>query len=157
MIYIVEGIDRVGKTTLCNLMSERLEIGVLKDRMLHGELQRDIVDEKIFTTVNALESMRKVDLIIDRFHLSEIVYGKIDREYDNEFMWEIDKRLAEMETMLILVEPENKTRLNIASWEHGDDLSEHAELFEKVFDESAIKMKARTKFRSFRNFVENLK
>ncbi len=46
MIIIIEGIDRVGKTTLANMLSERFSIPIYKQERIGGnEIQLNITEE----------------------------------------------------------------------------------------------------------------
>ena len=86
-VIIIEGIDRVGKTTLANLIKRKFDAKVFKDKMFVAEDMKDriLITEKIATIVNMLK-LWPIDkmLVIDRFHLSEVVYGDLDREYINK-------------------------------------------------------------------------
>lgn len=157
MIIIVEGIDRVGKTTLCKRLKEEIGIAVLKDFTMNGKLKKKIVNEKMLTTLNVLDAFLDQDIVIDRFHLSEAVYGKLDRGYKNKFVRDIDERLSQMKACLILVRPENEEWLRKAEEEHGSDLEKHAKMFEKWYEKSAIRIKLSTTFSEMDRVVELIK
>ena len=149
-VIIIEGIDRVGKTTLANLIKRKFDAKVFKDKMLVAEDMKDrtIITEKIVTTVNMLK-LWPADkmLVIDRFHLSEVVYGILDREYVNNDMKKIDGILSEIKGIqLILVEP---TDIEWSSNQHGSDLENHKKLFDLVYEESKIKDKIKCNYKDF--------
>jgi len=158
LIIIVEGIDRVGKTTLCNLLSERLGYPIFKDSVFTnytGMTARTIYFEKLFSSINMLKCIDNI--IIDRFHLTEFVYGRCNRGYDNYDIEKIDKMLKLMNCLLVLVEPESDDRLNISSEQHGSSLSEHYNLFKIAFESSSIKFKLNTDFNSFDEHISQIK
>lgn len=138
-IVIIDGIDRVGKTTLALLLEEKLNAKIFKDAMVTGELSKDMVTEKIATVTNMLTLWPKNDIIIiDRFHISELVYGMLDRNYVNEYMVEIDKKLARMDAIYIWVKPND---IKWSSEQHGKDLSMHDKWFGSYFNQTAISKK----------------
>ena len=159
MIVIVEGIDRVGKTTLCEKLRERGFI-ILKDGI-------DILKDRGFTKREvAIASAAKVDstfifakqlsdsgvnVVLDRCHLTEIVYGWINRGvYEPDVIRDAEKRFAhdtEDDALLVLVEA---TNIDEACERAGEDLVHHAQMFDVVFSMSPI-----TKFRTnFNNLDE---
>lgn len=154
-VVIVEGIDRVGKTTLALLLEKEHNAKIFKDATLSGVLERETVNEKIHTTLNMLTLWPKNDIIIiDRFHLSEIVYGVVDRGYLNEYMLEIDERLSKIDAKLILTNP---TDVEWSSKQHGSDLSQHDRLFRSCFRSSKIKQKYECDYNSIQSASEWLK
>ena len=86
MVIIIEGIDRTGKTTLANKLSERFNIPIYKkDREEFGNsLEEDelinlgdsIATVKLFNS----ELFKGRHVILDRFHWSEYVFNMVDRE-----------------------------------------------------------------------------
>lgn len=88
MIYIVEGPDGVGKTTLANAIAEKV-----KGHVLHSTYQKgwDIkaYHESIIANAKLLNEYQ--DVIIDRWAPSEWVYGNVFRNgasYDVHIMCE---------------------------------------------------------------------
>jgi thymidylate kinase len=137
MIVIIEGIDRVGKTTLANKLCK--ELGFKKfsmknlfpfDNMPHNvEINNAIVE-----MLKLCED--KVDLVFDRFHMTELVYGLIDRKYDGTKAYGYINGILESlnNTVLVAVKPKDIAR---SSKEHGKDLSKHEEMFEFLFEKYA--------------------
>lgn len=136
-LIIVEGIDRVGKTTLCNKLSTELNIPIFKDNCTYeGYNDKRVNYEKMNTIVNMLEQLEVQDFISDRLHLTEMVYGAFDREYDSsDLIKSIDKRLSKLDVLLILVKP---TSIEKSSKEHGGDLRRHERLFKILYDCSTL-------------------
>lgn len=149
MIIIVEGIDRVGKTTICEKIIEEFSnrgkhiIRFRDDTRYHGGHESmDINTEKINTLQSMIEEGIVDNVILDRYHLTEFVYGSCDRGYLNIDMLDIDRRLRNYELVsgtvivLIVVEPIDVIE---SSKEHGSDLSVHAALFEKMYNLSQVR------------------
>jgi len=123
MIVIVEGIDRVGKTTLVKKLVEKgfyeLDLSHLKvSNNLAPEVIELIQAEKNLTIVACLRLMKEKNIVIDRFHVSEYVYG-INRGYTARSSFTVDKLLKEIGALLVYVYPID---INVSSKEHGDDL-----------------------------------
>lgn len=144
MIIIVEGIDRVGKTTLCNKISEELNVPIYKhigDFSYH-RMDNDNETDKM---LQIIEVCRLTDssIIFDRFHLTDFVYGEIERNYNidkaTQNFKEIDDMLSKMEDVfLIEVLP---TDIKRSSKEHGKDLSIYNDEFKQLYIHSKIKNK----------------
>ena len=139
-MIIVEGIDRVGKTTLVNLLKEKTGWPVLDDSYLYEtkDMRKDkrVNVEKIKTIVNFARDVSD-KFIVDRLHWSEMIYGYCDRGYDNVVpVLDIEDELIKVGAKIILVVP---TDIESSSKQHGKDLSKHAEIFEAVFDDSKMK------------------
>lgn len=142
MIVIVEGIDRVGKTTLCNALSTRLNLPIYKhniSRIDYPKMDNDNETDKMLQLIELLR-MTNSSIIFDRFHLSEYVYGTIERDYDKEHALSnfklIDDELKFKHIVLILVQP---TDVEQSSREHGLSLVKHSEAFDKLFELSDIR------------------
>lgn len=139
-MIIVEGIDRVGKTTLVNLLKESTNIPVLNDTYLYetSNMREDkrVNVEKIKTIVNFARDVSD-KFIVDRLHWSEMIYGCCDRKYNNVIpVLDIEEELIKLGAKIILVVP---TDLEESTRQHGNDLSEHSRLFDVMFDGSKMK------------------
>lgn len=157
MIIIVDGIDRVGKTTLCNMLSEALNYPVGKDDSRYANTYDDMLinAEKDNTFVNLIEQGCLKDVIFDRFHFTEYVYGCIDRGYTNHYMIDIDERLGKLDNvLLILVRSEN---IQVSSKEHGKSLLRHDSLFCKLYETTKIKNKMIVEYSMFSSIVDYIK
>lgn len=145
MIVIVDGIDRVGKTTLCNKLSKELGFSISKDdtRYFGSHNNIDINTEKDNTFVNLIEQGCLDNVIFDRFHMTEYVYSKVERNVENINMLDIDERLSKQDVIMVLVYP-----IDIAwsSRVHGKDLTKHQYEFERFFYYSKIKRKFRCSY-----------
>ena len=129
MIVIVEGIDRVGKTTLCDMLVSKLGFTKLKDVWnLITPTQRDettTVQKSIdisnfslgkidsFLSVLKLANNANQNIVVDRLHLTEAVYSLLKRgcvgSSVNHAFTEIDDWIANNlgEVALVLVKPKN--------------------------------------------------
>lgn len=137
MIVIIEGIDRVGKTTLSNKICQELgfEKFCMKNLFPFDNMPHNIeINNAIVEMLKLCED--KVDLVFDRFHMTELVYGLIDRKYDGTKAYEYISSILESlnSTILVVVKPKDIVR---SSKEHGKDLSKHEEMFEFLFDNYA--------------------
>jgi thymidylate kinase len=144
MLIIVEGIDRVGKTTLCEKLSKHFNIPIMKDSCVPGLGKfnnPDINVEKMQTIINFIKQV-DVTIISDRFHWTELIYGALNKGYVNERVSIIEEQLVELskknQVAIVLVEP---TNIEKSSNEHGCDLSRHNELFMDIFEETEIQHK----------------
>lgn len=97
MLYIFEGVDLVGKSTLAEMTGIKYDIPVIKKRF---DVLKD-GQQKEFLNTNTIESIqkffwlsvfplrKKYDIIIDRALLSSLVYGTFfNRVYDKGYIYE---------------------------------------------------------------------
>ena len=156
MIVIVEGIDRVGKTTLCNMFAEK-GFKYFKDVYFDGvPITRKIASEKLRTTLEFLKLFKDENIVVDRFHMTEFVYGALERNYTSSEVEFIDKELALLDAVLILVVPTDKSDLKRASEAHGKDLKIYQATFEAFFKVSTIRKKYICKFDNFDVAIKRL-
>lgn len=159
MIVIVEGIDRVGKTTLCKMLC-KLGFDYFKDEwVIKSEIKQ--AQERLFsvgkldTTIALLKQYRKNDrhIVVDRLHITELVYGKHIRGYEQHGnqMLAIDRQLAMLDPILVYVMPEN---IEKSSKEHGMDMKAMESDFYGQVASSMIKRKMYTKYSSLENVVD---
>lgn len=135
MIIIVEGIDRVGKTTLCNALSNTLNIPIYKHSqrfMDYSNMDNANETDKMLHLLD-LCALVDADVIFDRFHFSDYAYGIIERQYDSTIatinLLTLDSVLARMNAIMILMQP---TDLVLSSEQHGKDLKPYFDLMEKA-------------------------
>ena len=139
MIIIIEGIDRVGKTTLANKLSKELNIPVFKkDRICGNEAKDQCATNFNYGNAAGFVDMWnwtnfKEDIIVDRFHWTESVYGQVDRGIPESkyYMGLIEERmlLRKNRYLMIYMRP---TSIERSSEEHGKDLSEHLKRFDEL-------------------------
>lgn len=190
MVIIIEGIDRVGKTTLSEMIEERyrgfMDFIRFRDdtRYVHNHLNREVNTEKINTLQNLLEAGLIDNIILDRYHITEFVYGAIERSYKNVDMYDIDKRLAELDrkdtpeeeedgvnvidpgmsydghehndVVLIYVVPVD---IKMSSTEHGYNLERHLKWYNDFYDNTLIKNKIKVDYETLDlalDFIDDL-
>lgn len=151
MIYVVDGIDRVGKTTLCEMLSKRANTKVFKHDCLYFPYEKMDNDNETDKMLQLVEfaTLTGSSVIFDRFHLSDFAYGICNRGYDSVKAMEnfmlVDRKLAEVGAVLIVVRPEN---LEKSSEEHGSDLSRVNDCISFLYSMSHMK-KLETTYKMF--------
>lgn len=146
-IVIVEGVDRVGKSTFIEKFVKKAD-GFKPFKHKPSDFHYQDMDNENETDkmLQLLEMVKLLDgnVVFDRFHLSNLVYGFIDRDY-NPFTAaysaaSIDTRIIELfgdDALLVYVRPED---LNRSSKEHGSDLSEYLESMDIASIDCALPM-----------------
>lgn len=143
LLIIVEGIDRVGKTTTCNKIKETFGFEIFKENNKNKINEESIMFSNygsMQSIINCYKSFGK-NVILDRFHLSEFIYGTLQRNYDKELskriFEDIDRNISEIEdAIMIYIKP---TDIEKSSQMHGKSLHEHDKLFDSLFEKSKIK------------------
>lgn len=97
MIIILEGSDKVGKTTLSKLLEARYESEVVHFSAPKKDPYREYMDflDKADT---------KKNYVLDRFHVGEIVYGELYRgksKVSVDQLWYLDLRLQAHQALLV--------------------------------------------------------
>lgn len=159
MVIIVEGIDRVGKTTLVEKICQvtgyerfRDDFRYMTDENPYGNIQ--VNTEKINTLMNLIEQGLVDNVVLDRFHFTEKVYGLYDRNYDNVSMVDVDKRLGKLDNVVLIWV--QATSIERSSKEHGYDLSMHERSMRALYNASQIRWRRRTKYAGFDNVVKEI-
>ena len=139
-MIIVEGIDRVGKSTLVNLLTEKTGLPVLADKYMYEYscMRSDsrVNMEKIQTIINVARDVSD-NFILDRLHWSEYVYGLFDRGYENyEDIMLLENQLVDLGAKIILVTP---TDIEESNRQHGEVLDKHSEVFNNLFINTKLK------------------
>lgn len=162
MIIIIDSIDRVGKTTLANKLAEKLGARIYKHAIKNGdysEMKDDSETCAMFALINLASVYDDQITIFDRFHLSNTIYGMINRNYDlvqsaRNFN-AIDSALSALGDDVILIKV-NPTDLERSSREHGSDLTPYYNLFNELYQKSNIKNKVEINYNGIDNLVEAL-
>ncbi len=157
MLVIVEGVDRVGKTTLCEKISKQTGIPIFKDEYKDGykdfiKYKPIVVEKMIELKYQMLLQMLQFipDLIIDRFHLTEFVYNHFSRGIYTNYFFYIDEALSKLPgSKLILVE---SLDIYASSEEHGGELANHEKMFRCLYSLSKIPRKAITNYKHIQDF-----
>jgi hypothetical protein len=119
-------------------------------------ITRKIASEKLRTTLEFLKLFKDENIVVDRFHMTEFVYGALERNYTSSEVEFIDKELALLDAVLILVVPTDKSDLKRASEAHGKDLKIYQATFEAFFKVSTIRKKYICKFDNFDVAIKRL-
>ena len=143
MIIVVEGIDKVGKTTFAKKLEDAGFI-YLKDEFMLPEVElvkfANYSIGKCDSFVKVVKELDKAgkNVVVDRLHLTEAVYGTEDRSGMTNLsaVFAIDMILANMGAMLVYFKPIDITFCNKI---HGSDLSKKSELFDYFYRMSSMK------------------
>ena len=149
MIYIIEGIDRLGKDTLIKniINSEGYHEVIHKQKpealdIYLGDLE--LYQKNSFKHMFQLIATSTVPLIFNRGHLGENVYSPLYRGYDGSYVFDLESQVNTDNVKLILLQSSDTSFLT----DDGDsfDVSKQdAEqaLFRIAFEKSNIKNKVR--------------
>lgn len=109
MIIVLEGVDGTGKTHLARELAGRLGAKQWKSPFTHAELYASghmtpmaskYMDASVLKALECAEN----DVIVDRFFPSGYAYDKaFGREFDEDFMWQMDGELAVMSHLCVLL------------------------------------------------------
>ena len=121
-IILFEGTDHCGKTEIATALAKRLpdyQYFKVKQERIHIEkIDPEILKQAHLLQLNFFyEFARQVDfnIIMDRFYVSEFVYGNLFRKIDEEKIWEFDKLFAELGTKIIILQKKDD-RLEDELW-----------------------------------------
>ena len=162
MIIIVEGIDRVGKTTLCNKLKKEFDLPiynhVCNGRREYSKINNFTETDKLLQMIE-LCRITNASVIFDRFYFTDFVYGIIERNYDIDFavynFRKLDEYISQInDVFLIYVLP---TDVKQSSEEHGKPLAKYDEGFFKLFQESKIKNKWRCTYNTMDEVISFIK
>lgn len=110
MLIIFESEDKTGKTTIANMLAEELGINYLKLNNI-SVVENEKIDNAIsISTHSQLETFTQLfekglikDAILDRFHISELVYNELlNRNYDLSYISDIEKRLLKHNNVILI-------------------------------------------------------
>jgi len=162
VLVILEGIDRVGKTTLANMLVKQ-GFMYLKDEFLVStcddfksslsfcDYSLGKCDSTVVLLLQLIEQGH--DIVMDRLHLTEMVYGTIERKGSKTpELFMLDRILSMKKTLLVMVEPDD---INYSNEHAGCDLTEHAKLMALEYSLSCI-WKVKTKFKMLASTCEQI-
>ena len=159
MIIAVEGIDRTGKSTFCEALSDNTgfvnfyapesDIVQNKDKNMYDEADKCL---KLAT----LADLSSTDVVFDRFHISDFVYGIVNRNYDVDeatmLFKKVDAKLAKLGVVVYYFKPRTVAYSSVLE---GRDLSKEYELFE-LFKEASACVVVETDYDHVTQQVERL-
>lgn len=158
MVIIVEGIDRVGKTTLCNMLRDELGFTIYKhnDKCFeYSKMDNDNETDKMLQLIDLYKQVGNGgNLIFDRFHWSDYVYGKLERKYEEikavNNLQIIEEKLKEVNAIIVYVEP---TNIDVSSSKHGKSLLWYDYEMKECFERSDLS-KIKTSYNNLNDAVE---
>lgn len=153
MLIIVEGVDRVGKTTLCKKLQEECGFLIYNDprfldlKTADPDTSMKVMLDKMYSILYAIQKLgADKNIVVDRFHITEMAYGIADRKSkaleEIKYFIKFDEMLRAMDAHLIYVKPIN---IRESIQKHGSDLTVHNNLFEKAYAASTTN-KIRTRY-----------
>ena len=141
MIVVVEGIDRVGKTTLVKKLVQAGFVDLKDEFVLKGKFFSNFSDYSLGKCDSFVALAKKFqnegkNVVIDRLHITEMVYGKTIRKETNlEGCFALDMELANMGAILCYIRP---TSLQLSNELAGEDQATRNDLFEHYVKASAM-------------------
>lgn len=109
MIVILEGLERTGKSTVAEILETKYNFVSFKDHNHLMEMDCSFIANRLDATLSMITALDKanIDVVLDRFHLSELIYGTYYRGYNRtnfQHIKYIDEVLSHLNTKLILLE-----------------------------------------------------
>jgi len=145
MIIILEGNDNTGKTTIGKILSQKLTIPYYHQTPEELKL-KDLNSQEIslwaaakFKTLVDLPLLNQIDLILDRFYLSEEVYSKVLKRKKLIDFYEIEDKLMNADVFLILLVAPSEILIKRGITEFDPStINEISENYIKTFKESRL-------------------
>ena len=148
MIVILEGLERTGKSTIAEILENNFGFIRFKDHNHLRFMDLKSIANRLDSTLSMLVSLNKAgkNIVLDRFHISELIYGSNDRGYrDHDFdhIYYIDEVLSQLNTKLYLLE-RNVNNEYVEAFPrkvNESGLLEYQKKFRYAFDKSYIENK----------------
>ena len=148
MIVILEGLERTGKSTIAEILENNFGFIRFKDHNHLRLMDLSSIANRLDSTLSMLVSLDKAgkNIVLDRFHISELIYGTNDRgyrDYDFEHIYYIDEVLSKLNTKLYLLE-RNVNNEYVEAFPrkvNESGLLEYQKKFRYAFDKSYIENK----------------
>lgn len=141
MIVVIEGIDRVGKTTLAKKLEQAGFIYLKDEFIIKSGFISNFEDYSLGKCDSFVSLAKRLNeagknIVIDRLHITELVYGKSMRNKVNQAgCFALDMDLANLGALLCLVEPADiELSNNLAKY----DQTEMNELFKTYVSISSL-------------------
>ena len=148
MIVILEGLERTGKSTIAEILENNFGFIRFKDHNHLRFMDLKSIANRLDSTLSMLVSLDKAgkNIVLDRFHISELIYGTNDRgypDYDFDHIYYIDEVLSHLNTKLYLLERNvNNEYVEAFPREVNEsELLEYQKKFRYAFDKSYIENK----------------
>jgi len=154
MIIILEGISKVGKSTLARYIKKEYGFGYIKCSQ-----PKKCGPYKEY--MNILNNA-KGDIVIDRFHWGEEVFGPLYRngsKLSREEFNEIEELALKKNAIMIYCFDDSRNiakrfKIDNEEWEEADKIEKTLALYNEVLDKSAIKT-FRHRMKSKHDFTTN--
>lgn len=169
MLILIEGIDRVGKSTLAEKLHQAIDGSILLDRTFDDSIVEFLKMEHSQSTTNArelelinvydsmMEANQNTVIIVDRFHLSTALYESVLRNNYTSSMVaskQIDRHFIDRsDIVLVHVKPSD---IELSSRLHGSDLSNDARFMQMLVDDSFIKNKFEVNWFMIQNCMDSI-
>ena len=148
MIVILEGLERTGKSTIAEILENNFGFIKFKDHNHLRFMDLKSIANRLDSTLSMLVSLNKAgkNIVLDRFHISELIYGTNDRGYrdcDFDHIYYIDEVLSHLNTKLYLLE-RNVNNEYVEAFPrkvNETGLLEYQKKFRYAFDKSYIENK----------------
>ena len=148
MIVILEGLERTGKSTVAEILENNFGFIRFKDHNHLRFMDLKSIANRLDSTLSMLVSLDKAgkNIVLDRFHISELIYGANDRgypDYDFDHIYYIDEVLSHLNTKLYLLE-RNVNNEYVEAFPrkvNESGLLEYQKKFRYAFDKSYIENK----------------
>ena len=152
MIVILEGLERTGKTILAREFEKN---GFLYVKDVNHVNSLDLngfskVNNRLDVNYNFLKYLddQDVDVVIDRFYITELVYSETRRMNKNEYCMLFDALMAHLNSLLILTYTDEFSRYNdrdnLKFLEK--DIKNESDMFMYYYTKSEIKNKYKVTF-----------
>ena len=108
-IIILEGADRTGKSFLGKIFRSIFDIPYYHGTRSPGSREELKTREFEVAKIEMLQmydilKQTGISIVIDRWHLSELVYSKVyGRQIDENFIWDMDEKLADLGAVVVYV------------------------------------------------------
>ena len=115
MIVILEGPNKCGKTTLARHLIKNYGFAYFKDtrietRELTNEQKKEVIEHDIEAQANLLKAIANdINLIVDRFHITEFVYGSLNRGYESNCVKIAEEMLKDANVKIIYLSRYNNS------------------------------------------------
>ena len=143
MIVLVEGIDRVGKTTFAKKLEEAGFIYLKDEFVIDGSFIDNFPDYSVGKCDSFVAMAKRLheegkNVVIDRLHITEMVYGDDIRcgMSNSSACWAVDMALANMGAILCYIRPSD---IELSNKLDGTNQGKRSELFDFYVKLSAMK------------------
>lgn len=141
MVIILEGPNKCGKSLLAKYLVKNNGFAYFKDYTVNeketkpGKLTRIVTEEQICAQARLINTLNEYgfNLVLDRFHISEYVYGKIFRGYNSKAIERAEEILTSEVKLIVLSDVQIKLNER-----NGKDMSEIADLYIKGYSKSKL-------------------